>query len=117
MQRYHDETLDQYDRDPEEIADALLKRKLAAFAALPEEATAPAPKRTTGRPNTPKRRAAAPEAGGIPDAASLTPKPRTPAKHKEGHDPASEDFETSWAKRQNAAFERHQARLRGELVD
>lgn len=57
MDKYHDAELDEYSRDPEEVADRVLKRELAALAEDDDEPEAPAPKK--GKPVTPKRKAAA----------------------------------------------------------
>jgi hypothetical protein len=124
MQRHYDRDLDEYDIDPEEVADSLLKRRLAALTGQQEQpAAAPAPAGRQ-RPKTPKtkRQSALPTGSdGLPDAAALTPKggvPRTARPgHREGVDPKSEDFEGNWAKVQARALERHYARMRGEHVD
>lgn len=125
MSRHYDRDLDEYDVDPEEVADQLLQRRLAALTgqqAAPAADPAPAAR---PRPNTPKRRAqSAPAVGadGIPSAAALTPKGGVPTKatragHKEGIDPKSEDIEITWQQRQARALERHYARMRGEHVE
>jgi hypothetical protein len=118
MQAYHDDVLDEYSRDPEEIADELVKRKLAALSPAPEPAPKPRAKPANGRPNTPKRRAAA-SPDGIPSAAELTPRSSVPPR---GHRPATqEDLEsdapTDYTKRERWALDRAQRRLRGEAVD
>lgn len=125
MSRHYDRDLDEYDVDPEEVADQLLQRKLAALTgqqAAPEAPPAPAART---RPNTPKRRAQsalAVGADGIPSAAALTPKGGVPTKatragHKEGIDPKSEDIELTWQQRQAIAMQNHYARMRGQRVD
>jgi hypothetical protein len=111
MQRHYDETLDEYSADPEEIADKLLQRKLAAFAPEEPEAT-PARRAPPKKPNTPKRRAQAP-AGAVPSAAELTPRGHRPAKQEDLATEAPADFNS----RERWALERAQRRLRGEAVD
>jgi hypothetical protein len=125
MQRHYDRDLDEYDVDPEEVADQLLQRRLSALTGQQAAPAAAPPPAAKTRPNTPKRRAqSAPAVGadGIPSAAALTPKGSVPTKatragHKEGIDPKSEDFEGTWSQRQSRALERHYARMRGEHVD
>jgi hypothetical protein len=111
MQRHYDETLDEYSADPEEIADKLLERRLAAFRA--EEEPAAPPKRPVPgkRPNTPKRRAA-PAGDGMPSASELTPKGHRPVAPEELSDEMPKDF----VSRERWALDRAQRRLRGEAV-
>jgi hypothetical protein len=130
MKRYHDETLDEYSVDAEEIANELLQRKLAALTPAP----APAPKPPTNgarRPNTPKNRqqqpSTTPIGDGIPSAAEMTPKvsarpiPRAPANHVPGTEDniydAGGDAPRGYKERERWAIERAQRRARGEQVD
>jgi hypothetical protein len=108
MQRHYDETLDEYSADPEEIADKLLQRRLAAFQ--PEVEVVP-PTKGPKRPNTPKRRAA-PAGDGMPSASELTPKGHRPVAPDELSDEMPKDF----VSRERWALERAQRRLRGEAV-
>jgi hypothetical protein len=111
MQRFHDDVLDEYSENPEEIADKLLQRKLAAFQPE-EEPAAPARRPAPGkRPNTPKRRAA-PAGDGMPSASELTPKGHRPVAPEELSDEMPKDF----VSRERWALERAQRRLRGEAV-
>lgn len=125
MSKYHDETLDEYSKDPEEIADKLLARKIAAFAA-DEEEEAPAPARkpaAKGKPNVPKRRAA-PEGGvvdvpGLPAAAKLVPrgKVNTDRSHKVVTKDEIASFDGGAAERRRFAIDRAMRRARGEPVE
>ncbi len=100
MLQFHDETLDEYSRDAEEIADGIVQQKLAALRGDDGD-DEPAPVKVTthtrARPKTPKnrgeRRAAAEGAEptnvpgiGIP-AKKLVPRGsvNTDRSHKEGH--------------------------------
>lgn len=125
MSKYHDDTLDEYSKDPEEIADKLLARKIAAFAA-DEEEEAPAPARkpaAKGKPNVPKRRAA-PEGGvvdvpGLPAAAKLVPrgKVNTDRSHKVVTKDEIASFDGGAAERRRFAIDRAMRRARGEPVE
>jgi hypothetical protein len=118
MRRHYDETLDEYSADPEEMADKVLRRRLAAL--MPAEAEpAPAARK---RPNTPKRRGAALEVGddGLPDPAALAPRNRQAPSAPRGHRPATADDlddagPTDLVQRERWAIERAQKRMRGEL--
>lgn len=113
MQRFYDADLDEYSKDPEDVADAVLQRKLAELQPEPEEPArrAPAPK----RPNTPKRRAT-PDS--IPSASALTPRPPAPRGHRPATpDDLSDSGPTDMVSRERWALERAQRRLRGEAVD
>jgi hypothetical protein len=113
MDKYHDAELDEYSRDPEDVADSLLKRELAAF--IEEEAPEPKKRAPAGKPSTPKKRAgaAAPE---IPDAKALTPK-----AHKAVHENTDDEAPTGFAERERWALRRAAERLtamrRGEAVE
>ena len=102
------------------MADALLKRKLAAFQGEPEAPAAKPKPKPTGRPNTPKNRATVP-ADGIPSAASLTPKgtpAKAPGNHREGTEADLYHGDVPRGAMTVAqAVERARARARGELVD
>jgi hypothetical protein len=58
MSKYHDEELDEYSRDPEDVADRVLKRELAALAEDDDEEQGAPPARKTAKPVTPKRKVA-----------------------------------------------------------
>jgi len=119
MQKYHDETLDEYSRDPEEVADALFKRKMKALAG-DEEEEAPAPRTRPKTPNTPKRRTeAATSVPGIPAASKLAPRGEVnhDRSHKETTLQAIVTNDGGMAERTRYAMERAQRRLRGEQVD
>jgi len=122
-----DEAMDQYDdglggynEDPEAIADRIAKKQIEALAADFEEFEEPAPaprrvaKKVAPKPaQTPPRRASAPTNGrGVPSAAELTPR-----GHKVGHEPQDPANPLDWARRQDWAIQRAQARARGEAVD
>lgn len=125
MSKYHDETLDEYSKDPEEIADKLLARKIAAFAA-DEDEEPPAPARKApkaGKPNVPKRRAspegAPTDVPGLPNAAKLTPrgKVNTDRSHKVVDKDEIASFDGGAAERRRFAMDRAMRRARGELVE
>lgn len=116
MQRHYDETLDEYSVDPEEVANKVLQRKLAAFQPAEEEQPA-APARR--KPNTPKNRQRRPAAtgDGIPSASELTPR-----NAPKGHRPVvaeelAAEMPKDYVSRERWALERAQRRLRGEAVD
>jgi hypothetical protein len=111
MQRHYDETLDEYSVDPEEIADKLLQRKIAAFQ--PEEQEpAPARRAPAKKPNTPKNRQRPAATGAVPSAAELTPRGRRPASK----DDLADDAPADYVSRERWALDRAQRRLRGEAV-
>lgn len=127
MQRFHDDTLDEYSRDAEQIADQLLQRKLAELRGEDEDEAPPA-KAPRVKPKTPKNRtaAAAPktESGppvsvpGLPYGADkLTPRGavNTDRSVIEGHYNGTEP--PGMANREKWALERARARARGEQVD
>lgn len=113
MQRFYDADLDEYSKDPEDVADAVLQRKLAELQPEPEE---PAPRRVAApkRPNTPRRRAEPADA--VPSASALTP--RAPRGHRPAtQDDLSDSGPTDMVSRERWALERAQRRLRGEHVE
>lgn len=124
MQRFHDDTLDEYSRDAEEIANDLLQRKLAELRGDEPDEPAKAPR---AKPKTPKNRAVttAPKAEsgpptsvpGIPNAASLAPRGQvnTDRSVVEGH--YTGDSPAGFASREKWALDRAQRRARGEAVD
>lgn len=126
MQRFHDDTLDEYSRDAEQIADQLLQRKLAELRGEDEdEAPAKAPR---AKPKTPKNRTAAPapktESGppvsvpGLPYGADkLTPRGNvnTDRSVVEGH--YMGEAPAGFQSREKWALDRANRRARGEQVD
>ncbi len=86
--------------------------------ASPISHAAPAPRRVAKKvapkpAQTPPRRASAQTNGrGVPSAAELTPR-----GHKVGHEPQDPANPLDWARRQDWAIQRAQARARGEAVD
>ena len=104
MQRYYDADLDEYSKDPEDVADAVLSAKMAELAPEPEE-----PKKTAKRPNTPKARAEAPAA-----KKDLPPPPKghRPVKAEEVEEEAPKDM----VARERWAIERARRHMRGEKV-
>lgn len=132
MAKYHDEHLDEYSVDAEDIANEILQRKLAALAPAP--APAAKPKAPNGRPNTPRNRQPAPSSqpigDGIPSAAEMTPKggplgqrpaARAPVNHSPGTEEhiydASGDAPKGYKERERWAMDRAARRARGEQVD
>lgn len=120
MRRYHDDVLDEYSVNPEEIVEKVFKRRLAALTPL-EDDDEPAPRRPPAkRPNTPKRRAAA--ADGLPDPSELTPRAsRQQPPPPNGHRPATADDlddagPADITQRERWALQRAQRRLRGEQL-
>ena len=103
MDKFHDAELDEYSRDPEDVANALLKRELAAFSEEEEPATPPV-KRAATKPSTPRARAA---------AVAPSPAPKTPKNGLISVSP--EEFEGNMQERERWALERARMRLRGEL--
>jgi hypothetical protein len=113
MSAYHDEDLDEYSRDPEEVANEVLKAQLAELQGDDDdEEEAPAPR---AKPRV-KVRGKLPAVGkdGLPDPASLRPKP---SKTAPASAPGDDDEPKDFRQRQAWALERHQRRARGELVD
>jgi hypothetical protein len=55
MSKYHDAELDEYSRDPEDVAAVVLRRELAALTEDDEPPPVPKPK---AKPSTPAKRAA-----------------------------------------------------------
>jgi hypothetical protein len=111
MAPYYDPELDEYSKDPEEIANRLVKQKLAELEpAEPEE------ERPTKRPQPPPRRAAAHE-----------PPPRRERRRNDDSEaalmrrPPPREIPTGMPKdmtdRTRWAIERAQARARGEHVE
>lgn len=128
MQKYHDETLDEYSRDPEDVAAVVLKRMLKAFE--PEEVEGEPVKRMPAakRPNTPKTRTgrtafseekAPVDVPGIPSAAKLAPRGKVneDRSHRETTLDEIQGFDGGLAARERRAMERHKLRLAGKLVD
>jgi hypothetical protein len=127
MDRYHDAELDEYSKDPEDVANSVLKRELALLADEEEE-PAPVKKKPAaapGRPNTPKRRAAADEGStptnvpGLGIAASkLVPRGKVneDRSHKVIKPEELESFDGGAAARRRFAMDRWARRMRGEEV-
>lgn len=92
MDKYHDAELDEYSRDPEEVADRVLKRELVALSEDADEPEAPAPKKTP-KPVTPKR--------------------KLPAKATEPDDDVAPE---GFAERERWALERARKRIAGTLA-
>jgi hypothetical protein len=126
MQKYHDETLDEYSRDPEDVAQVVLKRMLKGFE--PEEVEGEPVQRmpAKGKPNTPKNRKGKtafsdePSDEPISDLAKkLTP--RGKVNEDRTHTPTTLDeinnFDGGLAARERRAMERHKLRLAGKLMD
>lgn len=130
MQKYHDETLDEYSRDPEEVADVVMRRMLKAFEPDEEEAPAPARRAPAGKPNTPKNRkgrtafseereAPATSVPGIPNADKLKPRGavNTDRSHREVTLDEIQGFDGGIAARERLAMQRHRDRVAGKRVD
>ena len=105
MEKYHDDTTDEYSVDVEDVAASLLKKKLADLAPVEEfEQAAPkarkAPPAPAKRPSTPAARTAPKEAA-APKVSDATP----------------EKFLATMQERQAWALERAARRARGEAVD
>lgn len=112
MRKHYDPDTQDYDADPEQIADKLLKREIARMSEeeVPEEPASRA------RPKA-KPPAAKPK-DGVPSAAELTPRkrpePKTPAADA-GEDDDVKVAGMTWAQRQKRAIDRAMARARGEI--
>jgi hypothetical protein len=126
MVKWHDETLDEYSKDAEDVADKLLQRKLAALRHDADEETAPPARAAAPKPKTPKRRPPADDAPatsipGIPNAGKLTP--RGQVNNDRSHREITKDEAINGnhgldpAAMRRRAMERFAARQRGELVD
>lgn len=121
MLQFHDDILDEYSRDAEDIATEILDKKLAALGTKPAAVTVPA--HTRNKPKTPKNRGAkmvdsnAPATNvqgvGIP-AAKLVPrgKVNTDRSHREAR-PEDLMTDAGLQKRSNWAIERANLRMRG----
>lgn len=124
--QYYDADLDEYSRDPEDVANEILQAKLAKLAPAPQ-APAARVKPAAGRPNTPKRRQhAAADPSGIPSAASLTPKGGAAQPVRAGHREisleearasVSNEIPQDYKARERRAIERATRALRGEKVE
>lgn len=137
MAKYHDDTLDEYSRDPEEVANVVLKRELAALAGDDESDEAAAAPKVKVRPKAPpgpaKRASFKP-----PEHTELMNQPSRLAPRvdsvrakrvgiREGfedygspenpRDPLIKDRPEKFGDRTQWAIARVQARARGELVD
>jgi hypothetical protein len=137
MSKYHDDTLDEYSRDPEEVASVVLKRELAALAGEDESEEAPAAPRVKTRPKTapgPAKRASfkPPEHAELMNETSrLAPRVDSVRAKRVGtregfedygstenpRDPLIKDRPQKYGDRTQWAIARVQARARGELVD
>jgi hypothetical protein len=117
MRRYYDADRQEYDADPEEIADKILKREIERMA---EEFGEPEPPARTRAAPPGKRpvvaRKPAERGGGaqdgIPPAAKLRPK-----HFAEPGDENDDEAPKGFAARQRWAIDRAQKRARGELAD
>jgi hypothetical protein len=114
MAPYHDEQMDEYSVDPETIADKLLLRKVKEFEVEePEPEVKPKPKPPAARAPEPKPKPKAPASDDIIPADAYSY--RKPAARTE---PESEPaIPGDYAKRKRLALDRHNRRMRGELVD
>jgi hypothetical protein len=112
MAPYHDADLDEYSKDPEEIADKLLLRKVKEFE-FEEEAEAPKPKPKAAAPK-PKPKPAPVDSDGIPADAFAFNRQKPARVTDNGHDP---ELPKDFAARQRLALARHEMRRRGELND
>lgn len=113
MAAYHDADLDEYSKDPEEIADKLLLRKVKEFEfEEPEPEIKPKPKAPAARApvTAPKPKAPASDEIIPADAYSY----RKPAAKTEAeNEPA---VPGDFAARKRRALDRHTRRMRGELT-
>ncbi len=121
MEKYHDADLDEYSRDPEDVAEVVLRRELAALTASEEDE--PAPKKRAppaGKPNTPRRRAVP---DGSLEAAHANGKglPPPPKGHKVIAPEAADEPPADLAERERWAIARARKRAaamaRGEVFE
>ncbi len=114
MAPYHDPVMDEYSKDPEVVADALLLRKVKEFELEePEVEVKPKPKPIAARAAAPAPKPKAPALDElIPSDAYAYRKPAP----KNGHE-TEPAVPGDFASRKRKAMERHTARMRGELVD
>jgi hypothetical protein len=114
MAPYHDPVMDEYSKDPEVVADALLLRKVKEFELEePEVEVKPKPKPVAARAPAPAPKPKAPALDElIPSDAYAYRKPAP----KNGHE-TEPAVPGDFASRKRKAMERHTARMRGELVD
>jgi hypothetical protein len=114
MDRYHDADLDEYSRDPEDVADSVLKRELAALAADDDAEPEPAKKKAPAvKVSAPKKK---PPADDIEAAYARAGKGEAPKTHKNGHH-VPDEAPAGFAERERWALERARKRMRGELAE
>ncbi len=103
MRRFHDSDLDEYDADPEEVANKLLKLELQLLSEPDED--------DDEKPKKPKLKTKSSRDDGIPDASKLRPKKSTTKVEADDDDEDSVKVgKMTWPQRQKWAIDRAMAR-------
>lgn len=116
MRKYRDSDTDEYDADPNEIADKLLKREIARMMEDDPPADPPQRSRTQAAKPAQTRPVVKPRdsGDGVPSAASLTPRMTAPDDEKDEVQLRG-GKKLTWSQIQNRAITRAQQRARGEI--